>query len=226
MNHSILLLAHTIGVDSPYSACGDGSDCINRLTQVECLPDDCRCRAHCQNQRFVCFISSFLSAVYSLILAISFQLKQYAPIHIVLTEKKGFGLRAAADLPKCVFSGNLSSSNLTGCLHRDTFIYEYVGDVVAQPSMKKRMRDYAKEGIKHFYFMMLQKDEVSIIYIVHCVHYRTITTISLSTLRNEAVLADLQTIVAIPTVTSQNGPSDNMFAWESSPTEPFRRTKS
>ena len=43
---------------------------------------------------------------------------------------------------------------------RDTFIYEYVGDVVSSPSMKKRMRDYGKEGIQHFYFMMLQKDEV------------------------------------------------------------------
>jgi hypothetical protein len=25
----------------------------------------------------------------------------------------------------------------------------------------KRMREYAEEGIEHFYFMMLQKDEVS-----------------------------------------------------------------
>lgn len=25
----------------------------------------------------------------------------------------------------------------------------------------KRMREYAAEGIRHFYFMMLQKDEVS-----------------------------------------------------------------
>ncbi|CAL1698157.1 unnamed protein product [Somion occarium] len=105
--------------DDPIDACGD--DCINRLTQVECLPDDCRCRHHCQNQRF--------------------QNKQYAPIEIVQTEKKGFGLRAGADLP------------------RDTFIYEYVGDVVSQPSFLKRMRQYAEEGIRHFYFMMLQKDE-------------------------------------------------------------------
>ena len=44
---------------------------------------------------------------------------------------------------------------------RDTFIYEYIGDVVSHPSFMKRMRDYAGEGIKHFYFMMLQKDEVS-----------------------------------------------------------------
>ena len=41
------------------------------------------------------------------------------------------------------------------------FIYEYVGDVVSNPSFIKRMREYAEEGIEHFYFMMLQKDEVS-----------------------------------------------------------------
>lgn len=44
--------------------------------------------------------------------------------------------------------------------YRDAFIYEYVGDVVSQPSFLKRMRQYAEEGIRHFYFMMLQKDEV------------------------------------------------------------------
>ncbi|KAJ7270698.1 hypothetical protein B0H12DRAFT_1307104 [Mycena haematopus] len=109
------------GTDLPTTACGDGSNCINRLTQIECLPDDCRCRAHCQNQRF--------------------QRKEYGPIEIVLTKKKGFGLRAEDDMKK------------------DAFIYEYVGDVVNPNSFKKRMRDYADEGIQHFYFMMLQKDE-------------------------------------------------------------------
>ncbi|KAJ3572195.1 hypothetical protein NP233_g3246 [Leucocoprinus birnbaumii] len=109
------------GIDSEDMACGPYSDCINRLTQVECLEGDCRCRNYCQNQRF--------------------QLKQYANIEIVLTEKKGYGLRAEEDLPK------------------DTFIYEYVGDVVNPVSFKKRMREYAQEGIQHFYFMMLQKDE-------------------------------------------------------------------
>lgn len=39
-------------------------------------------------------------------------------------------------------------------------MYEYVGDVVNPASFKKRMREYAAEGIQHFYFMMLQKDEV------------------------------------------------------------------
>ncbi|KAF5332929.1 hypothetical protein D9758_015955 [Tetrapyrgos nigripes] len=107
--------------DHPEVACGHNSECINRLTQVECLPDDCRCRDYCQNQRF--------------------QKKEYANIQVVKTEMKGFGLRAEVDIPK------------------DTFIYEYVGDVVNNTQFKKRMRDYANEGIQHFYFMMLQKDE-------------------------------------------------------------------
>lgn len=90
-----------------------------------------------------------------------FQRKEYAPIDIVLTEKKGFGLRAAENLPKCVYhTPRLNSSYKVPTVHgRDTFIYEYLGDVVSQPSFLKRMRLYAEEGIRHFYFMMLQKDE-------------------------------------------------------------------
>ncbi|KAM6493353.1 histone methyltransferase [Amanita muscaria] len=109
------------GIDNLKNACGSGSDCINRLTQVECLPDDCRCGSYCKNQRF--------------------QRREYADIQIISTEKKGYGLRAEKYLPK------------------DAFVYEYVGDVVTNPSFKKRMRVYAEEGIEHFYFMMLQKDE-------------------------------------------------------------------
>ncbi|KAG8803734.1 histone methyltransferase set2 [Serendipita sp. 401] len=102
-------------------ACGPKSDCINRLTQVECLDGECRCQAFCQNQRF--------------------QKREYANVDIVKTEMKGYGLRAASPLK------------------RDDFIYEYIGEVVSEPSFLKRMRDYGDEGIEHFYFMMLQKDE-------------------------------------------------------------------
>ena len=90
----------------------------------------------------------------------SFQRRDYAPIEIVQTEMKGFGLRAAADLPKYAFSLSTQYSWAHAC-SRDTFIYEYLGDVVSQPTFLKRMRQYAEEGIRHFYFMMLQKDEVS-----------------------------------------------------------------
>ncbi|KAJ7042863.1 histone methyltransferase [Mycena alexandri] len=109
------------GVDIQHIACGPESNCINRLTQVECQRDDCNAGSHCQNQRF--------------------QLKQYADIEIVQTEKKGFGLRAEVDIPK------------------DAFIYEYVGDIVNPSTFSKRMQSYAEEGIRHFYFMMLQKGE-------------------------------------------------------------------
>ncbi|KZT37695.1 hypothetical protein SISSUDRAFT_827875 [Sistotremastrum suecicum HHB10207 ss-3] len=109
------------GVSDPDEACGESADCINRLTQVECVEGECRCRGHCRNQRF--------------------QQKQYSPIDVVDTGPKGFGLRARENLPK------------------DAFIFEYIGEVVAHTSFMKRMRDYAREGLKHFYFMMLQKDE-------------------------------------------------------------------
>ncbi|WOO81021.1 Histone-lysine N-methyltransferase, H3 lysine-36 specific [Vanrija pseudolonga] len=62
-------------------------------------------------------------------------------VDIVQTEKKGFGLRAATFIP-------------AGAL-----IYEYIGEVVIEKTFRKRMADYAEEGIKHFYFMMLQKEE-------------------------------------------------------------------
>jgi len=43
-----------------------------------------------------------------------FQHKQYANIEIVLTEKKGYGLRAEEDLPKCVYESScFHSSPLT-----------------------------------------------------------------------------------------------------------------
>ena len=93
-----------------------------------------------------------------------FQKKQYAPIHIVQTEKKGFGLRAAENIAKYVVTPTNVGYSYSCFICRDSFIYEYVGDVVSQPSFLKRMRQYAEEGIRHFYFMMLQKEEVSLIW--------------------------------------------------------------
>ena len=71
-----------------------------------------------------------------------------------------------ADIPKYVrFSDSKKIKYLAYFIacRRDTFIYEYVGDVVNPASFKRRMREYAEEGIQHFYFMMLQKDEVCLI---------------------------------------------------------------
>ncbi|WVQ75628.1 hypothetical protein IAR50_005257 [Cryptococcus sp. DSM 104548] len=65
----------------------------------------------------------------------------YGDVEVVQTEKKGFGLRAGKDIPA------------------NTLIYEYIGEVVKENTFRKRMQQYAKEGIRHFYFMMLQKEE-------------------------------------------------------------------
>lgn len=82
---------------------------------------DCGCGPDCQNQRF--------------------QKKQYAPVTVIKTDKKGYGLRAEA---------NLDSNQL---------IYEYVGEVVGEAQFQRRRRDYDAQNIKHFYFMSLNKGE-------------------------------------------------------------------
>ncbi|TCD67121.1 histone methyltransferase set2 [Steccherinum ochraceum] len=131
------------GVDDPSDACGDDSDCINRLTQVECLPDDCKCRSFCGNQRF--------------------QKREYADIHIVQTEKKGFGLRAGADLPKYAPSIEpcpLSDSDSLGTGISSSHLRVHWG--CSQPTNVLEEDETVRgreEGIRHFYFMMLQKDE-------------------------------------------------------------------
>lgn len=102
-------------------ACTDYSGCINRMTQIECSSSKCRWGKLCRNQRF--------------------HRRQYIDVDIVQTEKKGFGLRAAQDVPK------------------ETFIYEYVGEVMNQATFLERMQQYRVEGIRHFYFMMLQPNE-------------------------------------------------------------------
>ncbi|KAI5806503.1 histone-lysine N-methyltransferase [Peziza echinospora] len=102
-------------------ACDEDSDCINRLTSMECVGPGCGCGNECQNQRF--------------------QRKQYANVDVILTEKKGYGIRINSDTPA------------------NTFIYEYVGEVIDEAKFRRRTEQYAKEGIKHFYFMSLGKSE-------------------------------------------------------------------
>ncbi|KUJ12779.1 uncharacterized protein LY89DRAFT_192605 [Mollisia scopiformis] len=70
-----------------------------------------------------------------------FQRKQFADVSVFKTEKKGYGLRANVDL------------------HPDEFIFEYIGEVVNEPTFRRRTDQYNKEGIRHFYFMSLTKNE-------------------------------------------------------------------
>lgn len=70
-----------------------------------------------------------------------FQRKQYAAVSVIKTEQKGYGLRANA------------------ALNPDDFIFEYLGEVVNEPTFRRRFAQYAEEGIKHFYFMSLTNKE-------------------------------------------------------------------
>ena len=70
-----------------------------------------------------------------------FQNNQYADVEVFKTDWKGVGLRAKKYIPK------------------DTFIMEYVGEVLDSRLFKKRARQYTKDEIQHFYFMALSKDQ-------------------------------------------------------------------
>ncbi|OEJ86209.1 Histone-lysine N-methyltransferase, H3 lysine-36 specific [Hanseniaspora osmophila] len=66
--------------DGSNKACAENSDCINRLTQIECVNGRCsQCGRDCENQRF--------------------QKKQYSDISIIQTEKKGYGVIAQKQIP-------------------------------------------------------------------------------------------------------------------------------
>ncbi|KAI7902019.1 uncharacterized protein BX663DRAFT_456379 [Cokeromyces recurvatus] len=107
---------------NPSEACGDDNTCINRMMFMECMVQDCPCGRLCQNRRF--------------------QLCQYAPVDVIKTLKKGYGLRALTNLPQ------------------NTFIMEYIGEVIPQTEFIRRTREYDTEGYKHYYFMTLKNDEI------------------------------------------------------------------
>ena len=109
-----------ISDDGSNHACDEDSDCINRLTKIECTGQG-TCGRNCQNRRF--------------------HNKTYADVTVFKTEKKGYGLRANT------------------ALHNGDFIFEYIGEVIDEPRFRRRMRQYDDEGIKHFYFMSLNKGE-------------------------------------------------------------------
>lgn len=68
-------------------ACNDDSACINRLTSIECVNWKCFCGKDCRNQRF--------------------QKREYAKVDVILTEKKGYGLRALEYIPHGSLSMNM-----------------------------------------------------------------------------------------------------------------------
>lgn len=101
--------------------CGPESNCINRLTCIECTGSQCGCSKRCANRRF--------------------QRHQYARLDVFRAGKKGYGVRAMANIP------------------RDAFIHEYIGEVIDETRFQRRREQYEKDGERHFYFMMLSQGE-------------------------------------------------------------------
>lgn len=71
-----------------------------------------------------------------------FQNREYADVSIFLTAEKGYGMRANVEIPA------------------HTFIIEYMGEIVDSEEYKERKQKYDAEGMKHFYFMMIQDNEI------------------------------------------------------------------
>ncbi|XP_056142997.1 histone-lysine N-methyltransferase SETD2 [Lampris incognitus] len=100
-------------------ACGE--DCLNRLLMIECS-SRCLNGVYCSNRRF--------------------QMKQHADFEVILTEDKGWGLRAAKDLTP------------------NTFVLEYCGEVLDHKEFKTRVKEYARNKNIHYYFMSLKNNEI------------------------------------------------------------------
>ncbi|KAG5682231.1 hypothetical protein PVAND_011596 [Polypedilum vanderplanki] len=71
-----------------------------------------------------------------------FQRYNYAPVSVFRTEKKGYGIRAEDDIPA------------------ETFIIEYVGEVLNNKQFEKRAKKYSKDKNRHYYFMALRSNAV------------------------------------------------------------------
>lgn len=71
-----------------------------------------------------------------------FQKLQSAKVEVFKTRKKGWGLRTTTELPA------------------NSFIMEYVGEVVRNKEFKSRVKKYTKQKVKHHYFMKLRNDEI------------------------------------------------------------------
>ncbi|CAN6610385.1 histone-lysine N-methyltransferase, H3 lysine-36 specific [Trichomonascus vanleenenianus] len=69
-------------VDGVNLACGDDSDCINRMTSIECSQES-GCGTNCRNQRF--------------------QLCEYVPVDVIRAAEKGYGLRSLGNVAPGTF---------------------------------------------------------------------------------------------------------------------------
>ncbi|KAK7410632.1 hypothetical protein VNO78_01574 [Psophocarpus tetragonolobus] len=101
---------------------GCGDECLNRILNIECVQGTCPCGDCCSNQQF--------------------QKRKYAGLRWFKCGKKGYGLKALADVAQ------------------GQFLIEYVGEVLDMHTYEARQREYALKGHRHFYFMTLNGSEV------------------------------------------------------------------
>ncbi|UXI14617.1 uncharacterized protein NH340_JMT00560 [Sarcoptes scabiei] len=71
-----------------------------------------------------------------------FQKKEYSKVEPFKTERKGWGLKALESMEP------------------DTFIMEYIGEVIDPFMFHKRVEKYSKLKLEHYYFMALKSDEI------------------------------------------------------------------
>lgn len=71
-----------------------------------------------------------------------FQRYNYSPCSVFRTERKGFGIRAEQDIEP------------------ETFIIEYVGEVLNNKQFEKRAKKYSKDKNRHYYFMALRSNAI------------------------------------------------------------------
>ncbi|XP_035204427.1 histone-lysine N-methyltransferase SETD2-like isoform X2 [Stegodyphus dumicola] len=71
-----------------------------------------------------------------------FQKRQYVKAEPFKTDKKGWGLKLLENVPM------------------GTFVIEYVGEIISRKEFKQRVKQYAREKSKHYYFMALRSDEI------------------------------------------------------------------
>ncbi len=108
----------------------DVSHCNCDVTGHDCSDETCMNRAMKEECIYVCHGGKPCRNQ-------RIQGNQRAPIEVFDAGPKGRGLRALE------------------ALSRDTFILEYVGDVVNERQLKRRLRQYRKEGRRHRYIMEL-----------------------------------------------------------------------
>ncbi|XP_071745910.1 histone-lysine N-methyltransferase SETD2 [Lepeophtheirus salmonis] len=116
-----------------------GMECDCSLTKEEISLNKRGCGENCLN-RLLKIECSKLCSLGKLCGNKKFQSSDNAPVEVFKTNCKGFGIRATANIPG------------------DTFIMEYVGEVLDAKQFRKRAKRYAKEDVRHFYFMALSTE--------------------------------------------------------------------